>query len=174
MEDAAAILADYADFRLVKTRKVMQIICEVPIENAENVTKKLGWPNPHEGVAVAIALVDMKPDGTLRKNEKPKKDSRTRHAAILCQQDGFKHFLRQVYRNEWNKAVCIVTDGAIPDTAQTHEVAAIVVRTLCDIKSRSELDKYTDNSAPILTWDGIVTRYRSYQAENQYEAELSK
>ena len=53
----AVVQGTYADFKLVKTRNVVQMIVEVPIEQAEQITTKFGMPQPHEEKWVAVALI---------------------------------------------------------------------------------------------------------------------
>lgn len=57
MTDAAAIQGDYADFKIVRTRKVCQIVVEVPIERAGEVFERIGMPDPGGGKPCAIALI---------------------------------------------------------------------------------------------------------------------
>ena len=65
MIDPAVIAACFSDFRLVKGRKVYQIVCEVPMERANAALAALGGlPNPHYERWVAIAPLAEKPQGT--------------------------------------------------------------------------------------------------------------
>jgi acid phosphatase family membrane protein YuiD len=54
----AAFQATYANFKNVQSRKVLQIILEVPIENAHQVFSVLGMPNSHESAWVAVARLE--------------------------------------------------------------------------------------------------------------------
>jgi hypothetical protein len=56
-DDDCAIRASYSEFQMVKTRSVLKIILEVPIERAADVLKKLGVPIPGEERHVAVALL---------------------------------------------------------------------------------------------------------------------
>ncbi len=53
----AVIRADFADFRRVKTRKVFQLIFEVPEEQTEQVLGILGAPVSEKSIWCAIALL---------------------------------------------------------------------------------------------------------------------
>jgi hypothetical protein len=55
MTKPAAIRADFADFRQVKSRKVAQLIFEVPLEQLPEVMEVLGWPRPDANIIVGIA-----------------------------------------------------------------------------------------------------------------------
>lgn len=53
-----AIQASYADFKLLKTRSVYQIILEAPIEKAEDFVTAFGLPIPGQERPVALALLN--------------------------------------------------------------------------------------------------------------------
>ncbi len=56
MKDAAAFQATYSDWRLIKGRKVVQVVFEVPMEAANEAYQALGgMPNPAAEVWCAIA-----------------------------------------------------------------------------------------------------------------------
>ena len=54
------IKATFSDWRPVKSRKVLQIVLEVPIEQTEEVLTRLGAPMPDQEKWVAVALLDPK------------------------------------------------------------------------------------------------------------------
>ena len=56
-ECMSAIEAEMVNYKLINGRKVMQIILEVPIENANHIVSVLGWPNPAESKWVGVALL---------------------------------------------------------------------------------------------------------------------
>lgn len=57
---AAAFTASFADFRLVKGRKVAQIVVEVPIEAADHALEVLGGvPRPDAERHVAVARIQI-------------------------------------------------------------------------------------------------------------------
>jgi single-strand DNA-binding protein len=58
MSEPRVIQADYANWRPVAGRKVLQLVFEVPIEQTEQVLKMLGVPMPGESKWCAIASVD--------------------------------------------------------------------------------------------------------------------
>ena len=57
MEDARAIQADFATWRPIQGRKVLQLIFEVPIEQTEQVLTVLGVPQTGESKWCGIALL---------------------------------------------------------------------------------------------------------------------
>lgn len=63
MTEYAAIQASFANIRIIQGRKVLQLVFEVPVEDAPKITAALGWPNPAEPARCAIAK--LKPERTL-------------------------------------------------------------------------------------------------------------
>ena len=121
----AAFKATYSDLKFVKTRKVAQIVFELPIEQADAFLQAFGSPNPASETWCAIArLTDDVKDN---QDEKPAKkwDSLrlSQQAAIRCSDELFQHFM--IVRND--------------------EEAAEQVKKSCEITSRAELD--TDEEA---------------------------
>lgn len=114
MENPAAIQASYSDYRRVKGRKVLQLIFEVPLEQAPMVHDAFGEPSPDGSTWVGIAKIDL----TARPEErKPLKLSN--RAALLCKDDWF-----------WSYA-----------EVGNEEAATQFLRDGCGIASRSELDE---------------------------------
>ena len=52
-----AIPAEYVNFKNVMSRKVLQIILEVPAEQTQEALSKLGVPSAHESTWVGVALI---------------------------------------------------------------------------------------------------------------------
>jgi predicted metalloenzyme YecM len=93
----------FADFRLIKGRKVCQIVIEVPIEQADQAIAALGGlPQPATEAWVAIArletkerVVPLKPDNTKLSLE----------AALRCREPMFQRYLQVSDENEAAEAV---------------------------------------------------------------------
>jgi hypothetical protein len=61
MTDAAVTQGTFADFRLIKGRKVCQLVIEVPIEQADQALAALGGlPQPMNETWVALARLETK------------------------------------------------------------------------------------------------------------------
>ena len=58
MSDARVIKATFAEWKMIKTRKVLQLILEVPLEQQGEVLTRLGPPIPDQEKWVAVALLD--------------------------------------------------------------------------------------------------------------------
>ncbi len=120
METPAAIQASYSDYRRVKGRKVLQLIFEVPLEQAPMVHDAFGEPSPDGSTWVGIAKIDL----TARPDErKPLKISN--RAALLCGDVKFWEYLVAKHRT-------LTINGA--------DDAAEFVRIHSCVNSRSELD----------------------------------
>jgi len=134
MSDAAIIKATYSEWKMVKTRKVLVLSFEVPLEAQETVQAALGTPMPDAETWVAIArlnlnavaaqaeppVIEHQPEPELRKPAKL-----AQIAGILCNNGAFR---------KW----CGAT---------TVEQAAQHVRDRCNVDSRADLDTHEDAAA---------------------------
>ena len=136
----AAIQGDYVDLRFVKTRKVCQIVIELPIEAGGEFVRIFGTPNPVTGVPVGLARMDpaAKPE---RKGGKL-----AQRAGILCGEGAFWKFLEAMGYP--------VFDALVKDA-----MAGAHVRTICNVTSRRDLDhdetagrKFLDLEASYKAW----------------------
>src|SRR4051812_46570220 len=118
--DAAVTQGTFADFRLIKGRKVCQLVIEVPIEQADQALAALGGlPQPATEAWVAIArletkerVVPLKPDNTKLSFE----------AVMRCREQLFWKYLDVSNENE----------------------AAEEVRRICKTSSRAGLNTDPD------------------------------
>lgn len=114
---AAAFRATFSDFRIVKGRKVCQVVLEVALEQADAALEVLGGvPRPDAERWVAVARLETQP----AKVEKPKGPTASQRAWALCQSTRFGEWLG-------------------PDLT-TPEFRADALRKHLDITSRGELD----------------------------------
>jgi hypothetical protein len=129
-----AFSATYSDFKLVKTRKVVQIVLEVPVERANAVLDILGgMPDPSKESWVAVA--PLHPDApALQPEALPppaggKRDWRdippSQQAGMRCAEPVFVAFLKERFPEEWRAS---------------KNDAAELVRRICGVSSRSELN----------------------------------
>ena len=118
-----AIRASFADWRPVKSRSVLQLILEVPIEQTEAVLGALGAPLPGKETWVGVALLrdEAAPVAQPGIIEEGAKAAVTR-AAMLCQDKAFQ---------EWFMGP-VVPGNAASDTAA-------FMRTYLCVASRSEI-----------------------------------
>lgn len=134
MNAPAAIQGDYVDLKFLKSRKVCQIVIEIPIEAGETFVAAFGTPNPATGVPVAIARLDP--------NAKPEKARRSwdelsiaQQAGILCCEKDFHKFVgERLFKNKQRTR----KDGV------NEEEAAWYVRTQCGVNSRADIEGNTE------------------------------
>src|SRR6478736_10459375 len=118
MSDEATFLATFTDFRLVKGRKVCQLIFEVPVEAADKALAILGGiPNPEHSAWVGIARI--KPDEPKKLKLSGKDIWRaSAECAMLCNDRYFQRFM----------------------VAKDKDECAAKVRSRLELVSRSEID----------------------------------
>jgi len=83
MTEPAAIRATYSEWKMVKTRKVLVLSFEVPLEHQAAVQAALGTPMPDEEVWVGIAKLSLKSVETTQRAKL------ATVAGILCNEGGF-------------------------------------------------------------------------------------
>lgn len=119
-----AIRATFSDFRTVKSRKVAQLVMEVPIEDADAALRTLGGvPRPDVDRWVGIAPITE--EASRRPAEKPA-TARTWADLTYSQQAGIR--CNEPTFQEWMNS----TDA---------DHAAKAVRQVCGVASRAELDQ---------------------------------
>lgn len=158
MSDTAALSGTFSDFRIVKGRKIAQLVVEIPLEEADRALKILGGvPLPDVERWVAVARLNPErassngktsefgsenegstPSARAKPHRRWSELPRSQQAAIACHDPQFQ---------AW------VTAGA-PDP--NEEDAAALVRMECRVDSRRELD--TDPVAG-RRWDAYYTEY---------------
>lgn len=158
MTEPAAIQGTFADLKSVKTRSVVQMVVEIPIEQAEQVIKAFGFPQPGAEVMVAVArLVPEKTKPQPAAPEAPEKPKVPFHkkplsvqAGIRCSDPRFRDFLFDRH------------DLYDDDAAG----AAKFVREHCEVTSRAHLgdgnsdQKWQDLNAEFEKWAGLVPEER--------------
>jgi len=129
MTDLASIKAVYCEWKMVKTRKALVLLFEVPLEHQELVQQVLGTPMPDESIWVAIAK--LRPEATAKvQTLRPL----SQVAGTLCSIVTFRRWLAATSEPE-DAAQFAVFD---------IDMAAQAVRTRCGITSRRELDSNID------------------------------
>jgi hypothetical protein len=130
MQAPAAITGDYVDIRFVKTRKVCQVVIELPIEAGASFVAAFGTPNPAGTVPVAIARLIQAPQIEAQANPVPvaaltrKGGKLAKKAGMLCSKSAFWKFMGEQAMG----------------TPTNADEAAEVLRRALGIQSRSEID----------------------------------
>lgn len=156
MTKPAAIAGTFSDLKTVKTRSVVQMIIEVPIEHGEQIIAAFGFPRPGDEVPVAVARLDPeKAKATPVASKKPRRPFHelplSQQAGIRCQDEGFRNFLSRM--KFWQAA--------------TESEAAEYLYSACGVESRAFLDT---NEQAGKVWQRINTAYEQWaglQAESR-------
>jgi hypothetical protein len=125
MTAPAAIQGDYVDLRFIKSRKVCQIVIEVPIEAGAVFVAAFGTPNPATTVPVAIARIDPKAKSVVAKR-KWDELSIAQQAGILCGEPAFQNFVGERIGK--------------PHLSISVADAAQYVRQQCGVNSRAHIE----------------------------------
>ena len=140
-----ALQATYVDLKFIKTRKLVQMVLELPIEQGEAVVQMFGTPRPDESVWVAVArLTD---DATVPETGEPKPEfdiatyaiGPSQRAGMLCSDKRFQEWMTERSFNTSSSDL----DKTDPKLATNW--CADEMRWLCKVKSRAEFD--TDPAA---------------------------
>lgn len=118
----AAVAGTFVKFDAVPTRKVVRITIEAPIEQADDVLRKLGgYPDPANAKWVGIAPLAVEPSNGLKGGKL------AQSAGILSSQRGFQVWVEtaQLFLN---------------DEMDGEENAAAFIRQRCGVDSRAHLD----------------------------------
>lgn len=151
--NAAAFKATYSDFRLIKGRKVVQFVFELPIEQADVALKVVGgMPNPAAEVWCAVARLDPtkiesevvptegrqrapRETGTIDTSPASVPDIPARainrlaqRAGILCNDPLFHRYLGEKHHVQQSH-----------DRQATTLLAAAFVRNYCKVESRADI-----------------------------------
>ena len=129
MSSATAFSGSYCDMRFVKSRKVAQIVVEIPIEQAAAFVAAFGAPDPAKECPVALARLVAEP-----KQEAPKRKfgdlPASQQAAMRCNEVGFQRFIVQRLRD---------AKRPVPGDESDADRAARYVREWCCVDSRSDI-----------------------------------
>jgi hypothetical protein len=162
-DEPAAFKASYADFKLIKTRGVVSISFELPVEQAQSALDVLGGM-PVAATEVWCGIARIKPEIEVmqvvgRESSKSQSDTSPRsrveagakkwdemtlcaQAHTLCNDQSFIKFMRE-------------------ETHASLGFEAEYVKTYCGVSSRSQLARGTESGD---RWASLVSRYRAWMA----------
>jgi hypothetical protein len=156
-----AFKATYSDWKLVKTRGVVQIVFEVPLAEADDAYELLGgmpiiakerWfgiaaiKTPAEEAPSNVpsgSPPSTRPDGTKRMEWRDVQPAA--QAGIRCADPVFRLFLDEMHSCQ----------------AATPEEAATAVRMICNVESRAELG--TNHKARVI-WKQLDDEFQAWKA----------
>lgn len=141
----AVFKATYSDWKLIKTRKVVQIVFEVPIEASDAAYQVVGgMADSGQEKWFAIARLDESPPKTEKAPRSFHDMSPAQQAGMLCADPVFVKFL---------------------DETVGPNDAAHTVRMICGVTSRGDIKPGTEAAR---RWSGIVSDYRAWQHEPEF------
>lgn len=171
---AAAFQATYSDWRIIKGRKVVQVVFELPIEKADEAYQVLGgMPIAANETWCGIARLDLsqrrspevaetkprpvppEPVGADRTKRAFNELPPAQQAGMLCNEQAFRVFLKEKHPQTWRDC-----DPGLNGSPFANDQAASVVRELCKVNSRSELNGNNNTE-----WTSLVLAYRLWQNE---------
>jgi hypothetical protein len=145
----AAFQATYSDFKLVKTRKVAQLIFEVPLEAVDAALAVVGgMPDPSAERWFGIAALNGRQEP--QEAEKQRREWQdlppATQAALRCQEPTFQTFLREVKKYP---------------RATDEEGAATAVRYICNVNTRAMLSTHHDKR---VMWHSLDNEYQAWKS----------
>jgi hypothetical protein len=155
-----AFRATYSDWKLIKTRGVVQVVMEVPLADADAAYDVLGGMPVHGkerwfGIAALKSPAEearATPDQEVPPSTRPDRAKRpwrdldpTTQAGMHCNDAIFAAFLRETRPNLWRET---------PD-------AAACVRAICSVVSRKELS--TNHKARVI-WKQLDDQFQAWKA----------
>lgn len=157
-----AVLATFSDAKTIKTRSVLQIVLEIPIEQADEAVRLLGgFPQPASERWVEVVLHEhaSKPTSAPAKpkDKTPEKwaDMKpSKQAGIRCNEPEFWNYL----------------NTTLDYTISSSEHCAVVVRKVCKVASRSEFDT---QALARQRWAMVESGYDAFKQTKKY-AETAK
>lgn len=166
---AAAISATFSDWKLVRTRGVVQLVFEIPVEKADAAYQVVGgMPDAAQERWFGIARLNEKVASTPSREAAavPSRSHASRQfndmplpqqAGLLCSDPAFHKYLSEFHSKDWRDF------SHLPDPVQA---ATFCVRRLCGgIASRRELLPDTPEAEK---WAEIVSWYRAWQREPEF------
>jgi hypothetical protein len=133
------IAATFCDIRTVKGRKMLQIICEVPLEEAEAAMSLLGFPKPADPVWVGIARLKL-PAGADRPSN-PADNLGSDSSPAIKPAPATK---RERTPAERAAFLCTLPEFRRWYGAPTEEAAAHQMRQECGVTSRAQITTNPD------------------------------
>lgn len=140
MTAAAIISGELTTMKHIPTRKVYQLIVEIPAEAAAAAFAALGTPGAVDQIPVAVARLVEQPAAEEKRERTPFTElPYAQQAAMRCAEIGFRSFIRS-------------RGYACSD----ETAAAGFVRLHCGVKSRADIHKGTTAGD---RWEGLEGEY---------------
>ena len=154
MKPPAAFRASYSDWKLIRTRKVVQIVLEVPVEEADAAYQVLGgMPNPAESFWCAVARLQPDTANLAKKKQEWDELKPSAQISIRCGETAFRKFLVEKFHDAyWSN---------LEEDWSPIERAIVFVREHCGVTSRADIT--ADNPQAFAAWKRLEWDYRAWQ-----------
>ena len=136
------IQGTYADFKVIKSRKVAQMIIEVPLEAANNLVEMFGLPRPDQEQWVAVAALDL-----VSSNRNEEATKAIQLAGMICKDADFGKWLKEVKNMQEVEP-------------EKHDSIANALRALLGIKSRTDMNNSPDT---VIAFNRLLGEYKSWK-----------
>lgn len=154
---STAFKATYSDWKLVKTRQVVQIVFEVPLAEADAAYELLGgMPAPAAERWFGIAAIrnpesakpqtvpDKPPSGAKRDKRDWRDLPPAQQAGIRCEEPSFEAFLKEERPDDWHES----------------QGAPECVRLICGVESRADLGT---NQRARMIWKQLNDQFEAWK-----------
>lgn len=184
MSDDCIISADFASWRTIQGRRVLQLVMEIPIERGEDALRKLGLPMPGESKWCAIALLEN--NGSANVSGATSQKQTQRPSSAIEAQDGHhggtpspitvstaetgtsetqapaRKSFASLTLTQQSGIRC--ADALFQEflKVENEKDAAEYVRLYCGIASRSELPAFPDR------WHDLEGKYQSWLTDRKF------
>lgn len=145
----AVVAGTFSDLKTVKSRGVVQLVIEVPIERGAEVVEAFGFPQPGAEIPVAVARLVAPPDTGSSNGRTADFDSAnagSTPAPVTTSSPADKRKWSELPLSQ--RAALLCSDALFRQFAQvedTPDAAAAWLRHHCGVKSRADLN--TDHEA---------------------------
>ena len=166
MTDPIAIRGTYSDLRLIKGRKVWQMVIEVPSEHGENLVKLFGLPQPDAPSWVAVALLTNSaavPPAAGEAGAGGGVEATTTSATILPAEAApatpkARRSFEELPPSQQAALKCEDKDFQRWLGVRNPTDAARYVRQLCDVQSRAQI---ADSARSMAAWRDLMRTFNS-------------
>jgi hypothetical protein len=139
MTDNAVFQGCYSDFKVIKTRRVAQVVIEIPLEQADSFLDIFRLPKADNEAWVAIAMLDRK----MVESGESEATKAIQISGMLCRNPRFGRFLRE-------------EKGFNDIDPENPDHIANGLRALLGIKSRTEM---RDNPQIITAFNRLKSEF---------------
>lgn len=154
-----AVRGTYSDFKVIKGRKVVQFIIEIPVEDAQEAIDLFGMPQ--FGAEQWVAIAPLKSGSSEQQSNSPAKKTyqdkspggqAVSRAAILCTEKPFQDWIS-------DRDILFSVPGSSAIGKSIEEFTATLLREELKIESRSEIGTHEDVHRRFVELEG---KYRDF------------